>query len=79
VKDGTLIKTKSGATFAKDKDDWMVWEEAVIGKVQGLERKGFKIVIISNQHGVGKGNVKLSDLKKKIEALQLLVTSELFN
>ncbi len=27
--DETLIKTKSGAKFAKDADDWLFWAEVV--------------------------------------------------
>ena len=28
--DDTMIKTKSGARFAKDANDWVLWHESVL-------------------------------------------------
>ena len=32
--DSTLIETKSGATFAKDAEDWVFWHESVPKKMK---------------------------------------------
>ena len=47
--DGTIITTKSGRTFAKDKDDWQMLYAEVPGKLKELVREGFKIVFLTNQ------------------------------
>ena len=47
--DGTIITTKSGKTFAKDRDDWQLLYPEVPGKLKELNRKGFKIVFLTNQ------------------------------
>lgn len=69
--DWTIIKTKSGATFPKSKDDW----ELLFGKlthevVNQLHKDGFKIVIFTNQAGVAIGRTKPADLEHKFSAIQ---------
>lgn len=68
--DGTLIKTKSGRTFPKDTDDWMIREEVWIA-LSKLSREGhlFNIHIISNQGGIEKGFVKEHGFVKKISSI----------
>eukprot|EP00403_Amphidinium_massartii_P025160 CAMPEP_0178396230 /NCGR_PEP_ID=MMETSP0689_2-20121128/13624_1 /TAXON_ID=160604 /ORGANISM="Amphidinium massartii, Strain CS-259" /LENGTH=542 /DNA_ID=CAMNT_0020016903 /DNA_START=39 /DNA_END=1667 /DNA_ORIENTATION=+ len=68
--DSTLIETKSGKTFPQSKDDWKLWNEAVPGKLQELHKSGHKIVILTNQGGVAKGQTKLADIQAKIDELQ---------
>jgi bifunctional polynucleotide phosphatase/kinase len=68
--DSTLILTKSGKTFAKDSSDWIWWNEAVPKKLREDHKKGFKIVIISNQAGVTTGMTTTSTLKNKFIQLQ---------
>ncbi|XP_025156927.1 uncharacterized protein F21D5.5 isoform X2 [Harpegnathos saltator] len=67
--DGTLIKTKSGLVFPKDCNDWQLLYPDVPGKLKQLHTNGYKIVIFTNQAGLGKGKVKLSDFKLKIEGI----------
>jgi len=64
--DDTLIVTLSGNTFAKSRQDWQWKQPNVVPKLQQLHSSGFKIVIFTNQAGVGKGKQKLSDLTGKI-------------
>lgn len=49
--DGTIVTTKSGATFRKTADDWQ-YLPGRMEKVQQLRRAGVKIGIASNQAGV---------------------------
>ncbi|XP_050080459.1 uncharacterized protein F21D5.5 [Anopheles maculipalpis] len=67
--DGTLIKTKSGNVFPKSVDDWQIAFPEVPGKLKSLHRNGFKLVIFTNQAGIGKGKVRIEDFRRKIEAL----------
>lgn len=65
--DSTLINTKSGATFAKNAQDWVYWDEKVPTKLNQLAADGFKIVIFTNQKGISTGMTKAADIKKKIQ------------
>ncbi|XP_049543987.1 uncharacterized protein F21D5.5 [Anopheles darlingi] len=67
--DGTLIKTKSGNVFPKSIDDWQIAFSEVPGKLKSLHKDGFKLVIFTNQAGIGKGKVRIEDFRQKIEAL----------
>ncbi|XP_058130643.1 uncharacterized protein F21D5.5 [Anopheles ziemanni] len=67
--DGTLIKTKSGNVFPKSIDDWQIAFPEVPGKLKSLHKAGFKLVIFTNQAGIGKGKVRIEDFRQKIEAL----------
>lgn len=71
--DDTLIKTKSGAKFAKDATDWKWWHDSIIPVVQDYAKKGYQIVIFTNQNGIAKGHTNEMDVKKKIEELQRLL------
>jgi bifunctional polynucleotide phosphatase/kinase len=55
--DFTLIKTKSGGTFPKNADDWVIWDESVLKKLRDLSKDGFKLVIFSNQNGLSSGKI----------------------
>lgn len=67
--DDTLIRTKSGGVFAKDCNDWKLWDPVVPAKMQQLEKDGYKIVIFTNQMGISKGKTHLSDVQIKMENL----------
>lgn len=51
--DGTIVLTKSSATFPKDEKDWRFFNKHVPEKLQQLEAEGYKVVILSNQVGGG--------------------------
>lgn len=44
--DGTLIKTRSGSRFPRDKNDWMWWRASVKKKVTDLYEEGYVVVSI---------------------------------
>lgn len=46
--DSTLIKTKSGKTFAVSKDDWVLLYDNIPEKIQQYHSDGFRIVIFTN-------------------------------
>ena len=47
--DWTLVKPKSGGTFPKDKDDWQWLYPSVPEIVKDYYKKGYAIVVITNQ------------------------------
>jgi len=57
--DWTIIRTKSGRVFPKDKNDWELWNSSVVRKIREFKEKNYKIVLFSNQ------SKNLSDLKIK--------------
>ncbi|KAL1513772.1 hypothetical protein ABEB36_003137 [Hypothenemus hampei] len=64
--DGTIIKTKSGAKFPKNQDDW-TWNFSEVPKqLKKLAEQGHKLVFFTNQSGVGTNTVKINDFKQKI-------------
>ncbi|KAH7697196.1 pol polyprotein [Aphelenchoides avenae] len=65
--DGTIIKTRSGATFPKHKDDWQFWNETVPEKLRRMHHCDFKVCVFSNQFGLSNGAADLQALKSKIE------------
>lgn len=67
--DGTLIKTKSGNVFAKDENDWQIWDQSVVGKLRDLRAQGKRLVIISNQHGVKSGKISKASLQRKVDKI----------
>ncbi|XP_023245378.1 uncharacterized protein F21D5.5 [Copidosoma floridanum] len=67
--DKTLIKTISGLEFPKDSNDWQLLYPEVPGKLKKFYTEGYKIVILSNQNGLGTGKVTLKDFKIKIERI----------
>ena len=62
--DSTIIKTKSGKTFAVDKDDWIFFNENVSVKLKEIS-KSHSIIFITNQSGL-KTKDKIEDWKTKI-------------
>ncbi|RZB94430.1 PNK3P, AAA 33, and/or Zeta toxin domain containing protein [Asbolus verrucosus] len=78
--DGTIIKTKSGARFPKDPDDWVLNINSIPQKLQQLHEKNHKVVIFSNQSGLGNDFSKMKGYKGKIEAIvaKLSVPTQVF-
>eukprot|EP01094_Clydonella_sp_ATCC50884_P005406 TRINITY_DN1433_c0_g1_i5.p1 TRINITY_DN1433_c0_g1~~TRINITY_DN1433_c0_g1_i5.p1 ORF type:complete len:537 (-),score=104.05 TRINITY_DN1433_c0_g1_i5:658-2073(-) len=64
--DGTVIKTRSGRTFATGPTDWVFWDESVPHKLREVYDSGAAVVIMSNQGGVGTGKVSPQTLMEKV-------------
>ncbi len=68
--DWTVIKTKSGNIFPKNKSDWEIWNPKVLTKLAELASDpDCLIVFISNQKGVGipnKNYLSVKEFKEKI-------------
>lgn len=63
--DGTLVETKSGATFRKTADDWQ-WLPGRLEKLQELKAQGVKLAIATNQGGVAFGYLRRFDILKEL-------------
>src|SRR5579863_3960900 len=59
--DGTLVETKSGATFRKSADDWQ-WLPGRLERLQELDKQGVKVALATNQGGVAFGYMKADDI-----------------
>jgi len=55
--------------FHKDAQDWKFLHNSIPSKLKELNETGFRVVFLTNQAGIEKGNVKLSELKTKFEAI----------
>lgn len=67
--DGTLIITKSGARFPKGAEDWRFAFPEVPKKLRAFNTDKYKIVIFTNQAGIGLGKLKINEFKPKIEKI----------
>ena len=47
--DGTLIKTRTGSEFPRNRDDWMWWNDAVPARLKREHEEGKHLVVLSNQ------------------------------
>jgi bifunctional polynucleotide phosphatase/kinase len=54
--DDTLIRTKSGAKFARDASDWVFWHEKVATVLREYTSNGYRVVVFTNQAGISKGH-----------------------
>ena len=63
--DGTLVETKSGATFRKSADDWR-WLPGRLEKLKGLVASGVSVAIATNQGGVAFGYMKATDVLEEL-------------
>lgn len=52
--DGTLIRVKSGRPFSVSPDDWCPFNAKVFKTLEKFHKDGYRIVVFSNQAGVGK-------------------------
>lgn len=65
--DGTLIKTKSGARFPKDDDDWELLFGNVKPKLERLHEQNYKLVVLTNQAAIEGNHAKRIGFERKIE------------
>ncbi|PRP89190.1 polynucleotide kinase 3-phosphatase [Planoprotostelium fungivorum] len=64
--DGTLITTKSGRKHPANETDWkFLYDEIIETKLKELHKQGYKIVLFTNQAGVGKQQTA-SSIQNKI-------------
>eukprot|EP00386_Alphamonas_edax_P007208 GDKI01023932.1.p1 GENE.GDKI01023932.1~~GDKI01023932.1.p1 ORF type:complete len:409 (+),score=99.98 GDKI01023932.1:19-1245(+) len=69
--DGTLIETKSGDKFPKDKNDWRLFHPTKVQeKLKEYSEKGYKIVILTNQKGISTGKSTAKEITGKIDDIQ---------
>uniref|UniRef100_A0A8D8VVP4 Bifunctional polynucleotide phosphatase/kinase n=3 Tax=Cacopsylla melanoneura TaxID=428564 RepID=A0A8D8VVP4_9HEMI len=67
--DGTLITTKSGKVFPVDTHDWKLLFPNVETVLKQYIEDDYKIVIFTNQGGIGKKKTSSRDFQKKAEAV----------
>lgn len=65
--DSTLVETASNSAFAKNASDWKWFCPEVPAVLQRLHREGFKLVIMSNQLGITKGNTTHAEVQGRME------------
>jgi bifunctional polynucleotide phosphatase/kinase len=68
--DGTIITTKSGKVFPKDKNDWKFMLPQTVSRLQSFFQSNpdFKFVIFTNQGGC-KTPSQMEEMKSKIETI----------
>eukprot|EP00118_Oscarella_pearsei_P004096 m.17042 g.17042 ORF g.17042 m.17042 type:complete len:581 (+) comp27275_c0_seq3:32-1774(+) len=66
--DGTLIDTKSGRVFATGPNDWKLKFGQIASKLKSLDESGYKVLIFTNQHGIGKKATE-TDFRAKVTAI----------
>ncbi|KKY28613.1 putative polynucleotide kinase3phosphatase [Phaeomoniella chlamydospora] len=76
--DDTLIKPVAGNKWLKSATSWQWWDASVPQKLRELHAKGFQLVIISNQSGIGlkdnpktlqKDSASLTNFKNQVSAV----------
>ncbi len=63
--DGTLVTTKSGATFRKEASDWQ-WLPGRLEKLRELKQQGIRLAIATNQGGVAFGYMQAADILREL-------------
>jgi bifunctional polynucleotide phosphatase/kinase len=67
--DGTLVKNKSGKRFPINEDDWEFFSDDTKNKLIEFNKKGYCMIIISNQKGIGKNDKKMQEWKNKLDKI----------
>jgi len=60
------VETKSGKTFGQSRTDWKWKSPVIVSTLKNLHLQGVKLVIFTNQAGVGGGKIKDSEMTGKI-------------
>ncbi len=68
--DGTLVQTKSGATFRKTASDWQ-WLPGRLEKLEQLKVQGIKLALATNQGGVAFGLLDYHEMRSELERLRV--------
>jgi len=72
--DYTLIKTKSGNIFPKNKNDWLLLNDQIKPKLLELSNDlEYIIIIFSNQKGLNKFKLSVKDFEDKIDNIKKLL------
>ena len=66
--DSTLITTQTGRTFPIHYKDWKLIDDTV-DLIEIFYKKGYKIIIVSNQGGIEEGYIEESIFIRKIETI----------
>ncbi|XP_059474148.1 uncharacterized protein F21D5.5 [Neocloeon triangulifer] len=67
--DWTIVGTKSGRVYPKDRDDWQILLPEIPGKLKKMHAEGYKLVLFSNQAGIGSRKIIISEFQHKIESV----------
>jgi len=67
--DYTIIKTLSGKVFPKNKTDWTWLYPCIPNKLKCLWEDGYSIIFFSNQLGITKGKLTMSDFEFKLNSI----------
>jgi DNA 3'-phosphatase len=75
--DHTFITTKSGNTFPKNADDWILFNNTVENKIKELIKQKYQIVIFSNQSNMDKSEKKYSDFIDKFNNINKIFNNKI--
>lgn len=75
--DHTFITTKSGNTFPKNADDWILFNNNVENKIKELIKQKYQIVIFSNQSNMDKSEKKYSDFIDKFNNINKIFNNKI--
>jgi len=64
--DSTLVEPNGKGKFPKGRTDWHWWHESVPTTLKTLNAEGYRVIIFSNQNGIGTGKQRKSDITGKI-------------